>query len=97
MNPWPYQVVSPFRLKDEMWPDVRFYKQQCEIIQSVEENAETVVVAGNQLGKDFVGIRFSLFYSLVGFVFLASSPAKAAGHRYNCFDYINKFACLLLP
>ena len=36
------------------WPNVRFYGQQRAVIQSVVENRETVVVAGNQLGKDFV-------------------------------------------
>lgn len=43
-------VVDPMRLKDELWPDVVFYRQQREIIYSVAENDETIVVAGNMLG-----------------------------------------------
>jgi len=37
-----------------LWPRMRLYDKQRAIVQSVEENAETFVVAGNQLGKDFV-------------------------------------------
>jgi hypothetical protein len=48
------QVIDPMKLKDRYWPDVTFYKQQEEIIYSVWENDETVVPAGNMLGKDFV-------------------------------------------
>lgn len=43
-----------------MWPDVRFYDKQVEVINSVllpldrGGSEETFVVAGHQLGKDFV-------------------------------------------
>lgn len=37
-----------------LWPDVRFYDKQVEIILSVEQNKKTYVPAGNMLGKDFV-------------------------------------------
>lgn len=46
--------VDPFAFKDMFWPSVYFYDKQREIIQSVEDNDETYVHAGNQLGKDFV-------------------------------------------
>lgn len=36
------------------WPNVTFYDKQWEVIESVHENDETTVVAGNMLGKDFV-------------------------------------------
>lgn len=37
----------------EVWPDVYLYGKQREIAWSVEDDDETVVVAGNELGKDF--------------------------------------------
>jgi hypothetical protein len=36
------------------WPDTVFYEKQVEIIESVRDNVETYVPAGNKLGKDFV-------------------------------------------
>jgi hypothetical protein len=41
---------NPLLMADTFWPDVTFYKEQVGIIQSVVENRETVVVAGNKLG-----------------------------------------------
>jgi hypothetical protein len=46
--------LPPLALAELLWPEVRFYREQRDIIRSVEENDETYVVAGNQLGKDFV-------------------------------------------
>src|SRR5437879_1760514 len=40
--------------KELFWPDVTFYDKQVEIVYAVEECRETMVPAGNQLGKDFV-------------------------------------------
>jgi hypothetical protein len=47
-------ALDPLGLAAAYWPDVRFYDKQEEIIHSVVQNDETFVVAGNQLGKDFV-------------------------------------------
>lgn len=47
-------LVDPIEMAREFWPDVRFYKEQVEVIDSVEHNDETYVVAGNMLGKDYV-------------------------------------------
>lgn len=46
---------NPYTLTRLLWPEVKFYKQQREIIQSVDDNDETFVPAGNMLGKDFIG------------------------------------------
>lgn len=46
--------TNPFTFCKLLWPEVKFYKQQREIIQSVDDNDETFVPAGNMLGKDFV-------------------------------------------
>lgn len=45
---------DPLLLKELFWPEVRFYDKQIEIIESVHYNDETVVVAANKAGKDFV-------------------------------------------
>lgn len=44
---------DPLGLLPSHWPDVRFYDRQQQIIRSVVENDETVVVAAHQVGKDF--------------------------------------------
>lgn len=53
-------LADPIRFAQVMWPNtekgkgVVFYDKQVEIIRSVEDTPETFVVAGNQLGKDYV-------------------------------------------
>jgi len=42
--------IDPMALNQLMWPARRFYKQQRDIIYSVESSVETYVVAGNKLG-----------------------------------------------
>jgi hypothetical protein len=61
------KTIDPIWLKNHYWPcedyvdfkgqrqrGVNFYKEQVEIIYSTERNIETICVAGNKLGKDFV-------------------------------------------
>ena len=43
--------LCPLRMAERLWPQVKFYREQRQIIESVEESAETYVVAGNQLGS----------------------------------------------
>ena len=57
-------MVDPIALKNLLWPDVVFYREQTEIIYSVWNNKETVVTAGNLLGKDFVAGFIVLAYFL---------------------------------
>jgi hypothetical protein len=47
-------ALKPLALANWLWPEVSFYRQQEEIIESVRDVKETLVVAGNKLGKDFV-------------------------------------------
>ena len=48
------------RLRDPLvfhkvcWPNSTFYKEQVEIIRSVERDRETYVVAANKVGKDYI-------------------------------------------
>ncbi len=37
-----------------LWPDITIYDKQKEILHSLRDNDETIVPAGNQLGKDFI-------------------------------------------
>lgn len=46
--------IDPLKFGRAIWPHARFYGKQEEMIYSVEDNIETYVVAGNQLGKDYV-------------------------------------------
>lgn len=55
----------PLRFAKTFWPDVTFYKEQCQIIESVRDNEETYVPAGNMLGKDFVAGFIALWYFMV--------------------------------
>lgn len=61
---WQSYATDPLRMKRDLWPNVRFYDKQVEIIESVRDNDETVVVAGHQLGKDFVTGFICLWYFL---------------------------------
>ena len=38
----------------QFFPQYQFYDKQVEILESIRDNDETVVVAGNMMGKDFV-------------------------------------------
>lgn len=60
----PQQVVDPVKFIAEMWPHVTLYDKQRQILYSVNENDETVVPAGNMLGKDFVAGLAVLYFFL---------------------------------
>lgn len=68
--PWYHKLVDPLELKELLWPSVRFYKEERDIIYSVIENDETVVPAANQMGKDFVS-GFLVLYT-----FLTRTPCR---------------------
>lgn len=64
-NPYNFRFVkNPIQLGRILWPDVVFYKQEREIIQSVWENDETVVPAGHMLGKDYTAAFICLAFFL---------------------------------
>ncbi len=65
-----YRIEDPIEFGKIHWPDVRFYKQQREVIYSVRDNVETVAVAGNMLGKDFVAGFILLWF------FLTRNPCR---------------------
>lgn len=55
---------EPLKLQQALWPQYSFYGKQIEIIESVRDNAETYVPAGNMLGKDFVSAFIVLWFFL---------------------------------
>lgn len=65
-----YETFDWLKLKDILWPDVYFYDKQKEIIESVQNNDETIVPAGNMLGKDFVAGFIALA------MFLTRTPCR---------------------
>lgn len=59
-----FLAIDPLEFQRELWPNVKFYGKQREIIYSVEHNDETIVYAGNMLGKDFVAGYIALSWFL---------------------------------
>lgn len=57
-------------LATRLWPNVRFYGKQREMFNSVEYNDETIIPAGNQLGKDFTAAPIILTF------FLTRTPCR---------------------
>lgn len=60
----PLKQINPLKLQRMLWPDVTFYREQRQIIESVVENDATYCPAGNMLGKDFVAGFLSLWFFL---------------------------------
>ncbi len=56
--------VDPVAFCKYLWPDVELYDRQREILYSGQDNDETVVAAGNALGKDFVAAITVLWFFL---------------------------------
>ena len=56
------KIVDPIAFINLLWPEVYLYQQQREICYSVQHNDETIVPAGNMLGKDFVSGLIILHY-----------------------------------
>lgn len=63
-------LTDPIKLGALLWPDVKFYDKQREMIRSVEDNYETVVPSANQMGKDFTAAFIALTW------FLRHSPCR---------------------
>lgn len=57
-------TFGPLEVLSYLWPDVELYDKQREMVLSVRDSVETIVVAGNQLGKDFVAGYICLSFFL---------------------------------
>lgn len=57
------EEIDPLALIRDLWPKYRLSREQKQMIVSVWQNIETIVPAGNQLGKDFVtGLIVLVFF-----------------------------------
>lgn len=65
-----HNVIDPVRFTNLVWPEIKLYDKQKEIMYSVRDNDETFAPAGNQLGKDFVSAIIALWF------FCSRRPAK---------------------
>lgn len=54
MNLPPSIAGCPIKFAKALWPQYKMYDRQFEVIEAVRDAKETIVPAGNQLGKDFV-------------------------------------------
>lgn len=61
-NPPNRRLLRALGMAKMYWPDALFYDKQRETIQSCVENDETVVVAGNKLGKDYTAAYVALSF-----------------------------------
>lgn len=82
---------DPLRFKKLMWPDVIFYDKQIEIIYSVIENDETVVPAGNMLGKDFIAGFIAVYYFITRPVVRILTTSIKDDHLQVLWGEINGF------
>lgn len=55
-------LEEPLRFQASFWPHVKFYDKQVKAIHSVRDNIETIVPAGNMLGKDFLAAFVALWF-----------------------------------
>lgn len=64
------QLQDPFKLAKVLWPNIRLYNKQVDIVNSVWRDAKTICVAGNMLGKDYISAYIVLLF------FLTRNPCK---------------------
>ncbi|KKN70636.1 hypothetical protein LCGC14_0429090 [marine sediment metagenome] len=57
-------VIDPIQFQKKLWPSTNFYDKQRETIYSVRDDQETVVPAGNMLGKDYVAAFIVIWFFL---------------------------------
>ena len=82
---------DPFVLKEALWPDVRFYREQNRIIESVWANDETIVPAANMMGKDFVAGFIALAYFLTKYPCRVITTSVKEDHLRVLWGEIGRF------
>ena len=57
------RFADPVKFCDRVWPQFTLYDKQRDILYSLRDNYETIVPAGNELGKDFIaGLAIIWFF-----------------------------------
>ncbi len=64
------RFADPVKFTKLFWPQFRLYDKQREILFSLRDNYETIVPAGNELGKDFICAPAILWF------FCSRQPAR---------------------
>lgn len=83
--------VDPIKFVGWLWPQVVLYRQQQEVLYSLVENDETVVPAGNMLGKDFVTGLAVLYAFLTRHPCRVVTTSAKDDHLRVLWGEINKF------
>ncbi len=65
------------------WPHAEFYDKQRDIIYSIRDNDETYVVAGNQLGKDYVTGFIALSFFMAPQMYFPASYVRQIEAQRN--------------
>ena len=91
MEPTRLTAVDPLKFASMYWPDVTFYLKQQQAIYSVLDNDETVVVAGNMLGKDFVAGFIALWFFLAHQVCRVITTSVKDDHLRVLWGEIGRF------
>src|SRR5580692_2201228 len=87
----PEELRDPAVMAATLWPDVYFYDKQWATVRAVESFDETVVVAGNMLGKDFVAGFIILWYFLTRTPCRIVTTSAKADHLRVLWGEINQF------
>jgi len=83
--------AEPLKCQQMLWPKVQFFDKQRDMIHSVRDNKETIVVAGNMLGKDFTAAFIVLWFFLVhDFVRIVTTSVKD-DHLRILWDEMGKY------
>ncbi len=64
------RMADPIKFVKRFWPQFYIYREQRDIMYSVRDNYETIVPAGNELGKDFIAGLVVLWF------FVSRRPCK---------------------
>lgn len=65
---------DPFLFQRDLWPHVSFFDKQRDMIASVRDNKETIVIAGNMLGKDFTSAFIMLWFFITRYHLSRNRP-----------------------
>lgn len=85
-------ILDPLKFISVFWPQIRIYDKQAEILYSLRDNDETIVPAGNQLGKDFItGLAVLWFFCSRKPCHVITSSSSQVQLRSVLWGEINNF------
>lgn len=81
---------DPFKYVARLWPNDMVYGKQQEIIESVWDNDETFVPAGNMLGKDWIAGRIAVLFFMLHHPVRIVTTSVADQHLVVLWGEINR-------